>query len=286
MIRHAFIEAGGVRFHCAEQGTGPLVLLLHGFPECWYSWRHQLPALAAAGYRAVAPDLRGYNLSDKPRGGYNIESLAGDIVAIAGALGEDRAHVAGHDWGGVIAWQVAWRYPAFTRSLVAMNAPHPAAYAAYVRRHPRQMLRSVYMLLFQAPGVAEWLLTRRHASAVGQAFRRAARRPDAFTGADLAVYRDAFLRPGAARAALSYYRQALRQGARALPSTPIEPPTLVLWGIGDPALERGMNDGLEARVRDLRVRYIEDCGHWTQQERPDIVTPALVEWLASQGRDP
>lgn len=286
MIRHGFIEANGVRFHYAGQGDGPLVLLLHGFPECWYSWRHQLPALAAAGYRAVAPDLRGYNLSDKPKSGYNIESLVEDAVALAAALGETRAHVVGHDWGGIIAYQVAWRRPEFTRSLVAMNAPHPSAFVRYARRHPAQMLKSAYMLFFQVPGLAEWVLTRDHARATASAFPRSAVRRDAFTAADLDVYRDAILRPGAARCALAYYRQAFRQGARALPASPIERPTLVLWGTGDPVLERGMNDSLGAWVRDLTVRYIDGCGHWTQQERPEAVNDALVAWLALQSPAP
>lgn len=286
MSRHGFVEANGIRFHYAAQGEGPLVLLLHGFPECWYSWRHQLPALAGAGYRAVAPDLRGYNLSDKPRGGYHIESLVEDVVAIAGALGEERAHVVGHDWGGIIAYQVAWRRPEFTRSLVTMNAPHPSAFAAYVRRRPAQMLKSSYMLFFQVPRLAEWVLTRDGARATANAFVRSAKRRDAFTAADLAVYRGAILRPGAARCAINYYRQAFRQGRRALPSSPIERPALALWGVGDPVLERGMNDSLGQWVRDLTVRFIDDCGHWTQQERPEAVNEALVAWLALQSASP
>jgi pimeloyl-ACP methyl ester carboxylesterase len=281
MIEHRFVEANGIRFHVALAGHGPLVLLLHGFPECWYSWRLLLPVLAQAGYRAAAPDLRGYNLTDKPQGGYDIETLVEDVVSLARQLGDGRpVHVVGHDWGGIIAWQAAWRHPEALRSLTVMNAPHPTAFARYVRRRPRQLLKSSYMLLFQAPGIPEWLLARARAQAVASAFRRSAHRHDVFSDADLEVYREAALRPGAATAALNYYRQAIRQGSRALPTTRIRVPTLLLWGMDDPVLEWGSNADLGAWVENLRVRQIRDCGHWTQQERPDVVHSEVLGWFA------
>jgi len=285
-VRHGFIEANGIRFHYAEQGEGPLVLLLHGFPECWYSWRLQLPALAAAGFHAVAPDLRGYNLSDKPRIGYDVATLVADVEALGHAFGAERAHVVGHDWGGIIAWQLASRRPEFVRSLAVLNAPHPSAFAQYARRSPAQLLKSSYMFFFQLPWLPEWLLSRRRAAAVAAGFRRAAVRHDAFTDADLEVYRDAFLRPGAARCMLDYYRQAVRQGPGALPKTPVVVPALVLWGEGDPVLNPAMNDRLGEWVRNLTYRSIPDCGHWTQQERPDVVNPELVAWLRAHGAYP
>jgi pimeloyl-ACP methyl ester carboxylesterase len=278
-VRHRFVEARGIRFHIAEAGEGPLVVLLHGFPECWYSWRHQLPALAEAGYHAVAPDMRGYNLTDKPRGGYNIESLVDDVAALIAALGEERAHVVGHDWGGIVAWQVAWRRPEVVRSLVTMNAPHPTAFAAFARRNPRQLLLSSYMLFFQIPGLPEWALTRRDAGAIASAFRRSAKRPEVFSAGDLEAYREAFLRPGAARSTINYYRQALRQGRKALPDSPVTVPTLVLWGEDDPVLQFGMNERLGDFVNDLTIRRISDCGHWTQQEQASVITSELIGWL-------
>jgi pimeloyl-ACP methyl ester carboxylesterase len=151
-VTHPSPEANGIRVHVAEQGSGPLVLMLHGFPESWYSWRSQLPALAAAGFHAVAPDLRGHHLTDKPREGYGIETLVDDMLALREQLGADRQmHLVGHDWGGVIAWQVAWRHPDALRSLTIMNAPHPAAFAEYVRRSPSQMLKSAYMAFSSCP---------------------------------------------------------------------------------------------------------------------------------------
>ena len=280
-LKHHFIEVNGVRLHYAAQGEGPLVILLHGFPECWYSWRYQLPALADAGFRAVAPDMRGYNLSDKPKRGYDIETLVDDVVALGHALGgEDaRVHLAGHDWGGGVAWQVAWRHPGFLKSLTIMNAPHPTAFAQRARRSPAQMLKSSYMLFFQAPRLPEWALTRNRAAAVANAFRRAAASPDAFSDADLDVYREAMLRPGAATATLNYYRQAIRQGSKVLPATAIVVPTLVLWGEDDPVLGVGLNDDLERWVKNVTIIRIPDCGHWTQQERPDVVTREMLDWL-------
>lgn len=277
--QHRFIDANGIRFHYVEQGSGPLVLLLHGFPECWYSWRHQLPALAAAGYRAVAPDMRGYNLTDKPERGYNIESLVDDVEALVHALGEERAHLAGHDWGGIVAWQVAWRKPDLLRSLSTLNAPHPAAFARYLRSHPRQMLKSVYMALFQMPRLPERALTRNNASAIATAFRRSAGRPGVFSDTDLDLYREAFLRPGAARGSLDYYRQAFQQGPSVLPDSPIRVPTMVLWGEADPVLNQGMNAALSRWVADLTFTPIPGCGHWTQQEAPDVVNTELLAWL-------
>jgi pimeloyl-ACP methyl ester carboxylesterase len=278
-FQHRFIEANGIRFHYVEQGSGPLVLLLHGFPECWYSWRKTLPALAAAGFRAVAPDMRGYNLTDKPRTGYDIESLVEDVAALARALGEERMHLVGHDWGGVVAWQVASRRPESVRTLTIMNAPHPSAFARYVRTSPAQMLRSTYMLFFQLPRLPEWLLTRNRAAAIAGAFRRSASRPDVFSDADLDAYREAFLRPGAARCTLAYYRQAVRQGWSALPRGPVLVPTLVLWGEDDPVLRPEGNKRLGTWVKNLTYEAVPGCGHWTQQERPDIVNPRLAAWL-------
>ena len=276
---HRFVEANGLRFHIAEQGEGPLVLLLHGFPECWYSWRNQFTALANAGFRAVAPDLRGYNLTDKPRAGYDIVTLVQDVVALGHALGGEQMHVVGHDWGGIIAWQVAWRHPGLVRSLTVMNAPHPTAFAERARHDPAQMLKSSYMLFFQLPGAPEWLLRRRHASAIASAFRRSAVRIEAFTPEDIEVYRTAFLRPGAARAAINYYREAVRQGRSALPDSPVTVPTLVLWGEGDPVLKRELNENVGQWVTDFTYRPIPDCGHWTQQEQPGVVNDDLIGWL-------
>ncbi|HEX2174192.1 MAG TPA: alpha/beta hydrolase [Dehalococcoidia bacterium] len=270
---------GGLRFHARGAGSGRLVLLLHGFPQCWYCWRWQIPALAPR-YRAVAPDLRGYNLSDKPAGGYDVDTLAGDVVALIRALGHDRAVVVGHDWGGAIAWVVALRYPEVVEALAILNAPHPAAYRRALRRYPRQLLRSWYVGFFQIPFLPEQLLTAFGGRLTAVLLRGSARR-HTFTPADLAVYRAAITVPGAARAALAYYR-ALPRRLRSVDdwSRRIECPTLVLWGERDPALDLALLDELDRWVPNLTVRTFPGATHWIPEDAPDEVNRALLDWLA------
>lgn len=281
-LRHRFVEANGVRFHVVEAGfetaVRPLVLLLHGFPEFWYGWRAQLPALAAH-FRVVAPDLRGYNLTGKPADGYDYATLASDVPALIRALGAERAHVVGHDWGGMIAWKAATLYPDVVDRLAILNAPHPAAYLRALEQNPAQWLRSWYVGLFMVPGLAEWLLTRGHARGLAEVLRRSALSADTFSTADLAAYRRAILRPGALSAALAYYR--------ALPATmqeeiqhrfdQVAAPTLLIWGMQDVALSSMLTEGLDAWVPDLRVERIEEASHWVQIEQAATVNRLLLE---------
>jgi pimeloyl-ACP methyl ester carboxylesterase len=266
----------GIRLHWVEQGTGPLVLLLHGFPEFWYSWRRQIPVLAER-FRVVAPDLRGYNLSEKPPTGYDLNTLSDDVRELVRALGEERAHVVGHDWGGGVAWAYAMRFPEATGKLAVLNAPHPARFLEAARR-PRQLLRSSYMIFFQLPLVPEALLGANRAWAIARMLRRTAVRTEAFSDEDLERYREAMSRPGALRSALNYYR-AIRPN-RLPQDLTVRAPTLVLWGVHDQALGRELTEGLERWVPDLTVRHL-DCGHWTQQELPEEVNEALLEFLDS-----
>jgi epoxide hydrolase 4 len=278
-----YADVNGTRLHYVTAGaSGPLVVLLHGFPEFWYSWRHQIPALAEH-FRVVAPDLRGYNLSDKPARGYDIRSLCGDVAGLIEAFGERAAHVVGHDWGGGIAWAFAIREPERTRRLAIVNAPHPALMQCELR-HPRQLLRSWYIFAFQLPRVPEWAVARRDYAALRTLFEdvnRASGTGDVFTEEDIARYVAAMARPGAPTAAINYYRALLRGGPGALgPLRRIEAPTLVLWGERDFALGTELLDGLDAWVRDLRVRRFPDAGHWLNQERPAEATQSLVAFLS------
>jgi epoxide hydrolase 4 len=282
-LKHHFVEANGLRFHLVEAGRGPLVLLLHGFPEFWYGWRDQIPALAAR-FRVVAPDLRGYNLSEKPPSGYDLRTLAGDVPALIRALGERRAHVVGHDWGGVLAWGAAGLHPAVVDRLVVLNAPHPSAYLRELRQNPNQWRKSWYVGFFQVPGLADWLFQQGHARLVARALRRSAVDPSAFTDADLAAYRRAILRPGAIRAALAYYRALVSPSAleqmRHFPT--ISAPSLLIWGMQDIALVPALTEGLETWVPNLRVERIADASHWVQHERPSEVNRLLLEHVAAE----
>lgn len=281
-LTHRFVEANGVRFHLVEAGQGPLVLMLHGFPEFWYSWRRQLPALAQQ-FRVVAPDLRGYNLSEKPADGYDQETLASDVPALIRALGAERAHVVGHDWGGVIAWGAALRHPEVVDKLVVLNAPHPAAYIRELRQNPRQLLKSWYIGWFQIPGVAEWSLTRNNGQGTADMFRRSTIDERAFPPEDLAAYRRAVMRPGAASAILAYYRtlRSNMAGMSRAGQQTVQAETLLIWGMQDVALVPSLTDDLEQWAPRLRVARIPDAGHWVQHERPDEVNRLLLDALVS-----
>ena len=281
-LRHRFVEANGLRFHVVEAGSGPLVLLLHGFPEFWYGWRNQIPALARH-FRVVAPDLRGYNLTDKPATGYDYETLVGDVPALIRALGAERAHVVGHDWGGMPAWGAAAFRPDVVDRLVIMNSPHPKAYQREMLRNPRQWLSSWYIGLIQIPGLPDWLLRRDHARLVRGMLRSAAAEPTAFSGRDIAAYRRAMLRPGAIRATLAYYRAMFSRRAWALTETfpTIQAPTLLIWGQRDVALVPELANGLDAWVPRIRVERIPEAGHFVQHDRPAQVSSLILDHLTA-----
>jgi pimeloyl-ACP methyl ester carboxylesterase len=282
---------GDVRLHYVAAGDedDPLVVLLHGFPEFWYSWREQIPALADAGYRVVAPDMRGYNLSEKPRGvrSYRMERLVGDVVGLIEQFGRESARVVGHDWGGAVAWEVAIRHPVVVEQLAILNAPHPEAFRRELARNPEQRRRSWYMLWFQVPVLPETFLGERNAAGVGRMLRGSAN-PDTFSGDDVRRYREAAARPGTLSAAISYYRALFRQnlvgGMRRLVGRGdgehrVRASTLLIWGENDVALGTELTEGLGEWVPDLRVERLPDATHWVQNDRPDEVIGLLVEFF-------
>ncbi|UCE87115.1 MAG: alpha/beta hydrolase [Deltaproteobacteria bacterium] len=284
-IHHVFIEANGLRFHVAEAGHGErLALLLHGFPETWYSWRHQLPLLARLGYRVWAPDLRGYGETDRPPRlrDYAIERLEEDVAGLIDASGARETLLVGHDWGAAIAWMFAMRPLRPLARLVIMNVPHPRAMQRSMRRWS-QLRRSWYIFFFQLPWLPEALLGARGAAAIGGAIRRSAVDASRFPDEVLAVYREAAARPGALTAMLNYYRALVRGGGawrmRRLGAPVIETPTLFLWGEEDVALATHTTHGTEAFVRDLTLRYLPGVSHWVQQEAPETVNAMLEAWL-------
>lgn len=281
---HREIITNGIRMHYVTQGEGPLILLLHGFPEFWYSWRHQIPLLAGQGYRVVAPDLRGYNETEKPVHGYDVPTLLKDIAGLITGMGEERAIIVGHDWGGVLAWQFAIAYPQMTTRLIILNAPHPAAYLREMF-HFRQLRKSWYIFAFQLPWLPEYLLLRKNANEIGRMLRGAAYQKDVFPRSETALYQQAMSKPGAMKAALSYYRQLFRRGPRAYRGQhyQVSAPTLIIWGEHDIALGINLLDGLEKWVPDLCIRRIADSGHWVQQEQPEKVGQYMLEFLQPAG---
>jgi len=277
-VRHRTEDVCGIRLHWAEVGEGPAVVLLHGFPDFWRGWRRQMPELAARGFRAVAADLRGYHLSGRPRGvaAYAMRHLVADVVGLIERLGERRVHLAGHDWGGVIAWYVAMHHPERVNRLVIANAPHPAAFRRELRRGG-QLLRSWYAGFFQLPWLPEWALRRDHCAAVARIFRRSPERPGAFSDEDVAAYRASAAAPGALAAMLAYYRAALRHPTP--PVRPVDAPTLLIWGERDRALSPRLTEGLERWVPDLRVARLPGAGHWVMADEPGRVSRLMTDFL-------
>ena len=276
-MRDAYAELGTVRLHYVEQGEGPLVVLLHGFPEFWYGWRHQIGPLAEAGFRVVAPDMRGYNLSSKPRSvsDYDVAPLAQDVVDLIHERGEQTACVAGHDWGGAVAWATAGFHPEAVERLAILNAPHPRVFIEHAKR-PRQLVKSWYMGLFQLPYLPEEIIRRRS----GADFSRDAR-PGAFTDADLARYAEAINQPGAATAMLNYYRALRRMtpnGAEKRIQT-VHAPTRVIWGERDRYLTPEVAEPHRSDVPNLERVIRLDASHWVQHDAPGQVSDLLAELL-------
>jgi pimeloyl-ACP methyl ester carboxylesterase len=279
---HSRIDVGEVTLHVAEArpqtasvDDAPLVILLHGFPEAWWSWRHQLRALADAGLWAVAPDLRGYNESERPVGvaHYTVERLAGDVAGLVRALGRQSAFVVGHDWGALVAWSVAQLHPEVVSRLAILNVPHPLQMMRGLRT-ARQLLRSWYVAFFQLPfGVPERALAAGDFAGLRRTFAA-----DGFTSADIDPYVDAMRRPGAMTAAMSYYRAAVRGAVRggAPRARVIDCPVLVIWGDRDRFLGKELATPPARFVPNARVEHLPDASHWVQSAAPERVNELLV----------
>jgi pimeloyl-ACP methyl ester carboxylesterase len=282
-LRERTVAAGGLALHAVEAGPadGPPVVLLHGFPEFWWGWRRQLPALAAAGWRAIALDLPGYNLSDKPRGlgPYNLDRLAATLVAALGAIAPGPVPVVGHDWGGALLWWTALRAPERLARIAILNAPHPAVLRRALATSAEQRRLSRYMLLLVLP----WLAERKLAAGGFRPFRaifKKTARPGTFTAAELDRYAAAAARPGALRAMLAWYRAALWRPPRRPALHTVAPPLLLVWGADDAALGRALIAPSLARCARAELELVEGAGHWLHHEEPALVNGHLLAFLA------
>jgi pimeloyl-ACP methyl ester carboxylesterase len=276
MIDSQMVATPRGMLHVRVIGAGPPVLLLHGFPDSSLGFRELCEALAAQGFRAIAPDLRGYGLSDKPEGlePYRASAALEDIATLARWAGDEPVSVVGHDWGGTLAYCFATQHPELVRKLVVLNAAHPESYARALARS-LQLLRSWYILFFQLRGLAEWVVTRR--SVFRWLLRKLVAKKELLSEARIEAGRRELLRPGVVRAALSYYRAAFRWPIKS-PGT-ISAPTLILWGDADPALDPRLLDDLPSRVEKLTVRHIEGAGHFVHWDDPERVVSELLAFL-------
>lgn len=287
-IESVYVKTNGLRLHTVQAGPvdGPLAVLLHGYPEFWYGWRRQIPALAAAGYRVVVPDQRGYNLSDKPRrvSQYGVAYLAADVAGLITALGRDKAYLAGHDWGAAVAWETALRYPQRLEKLAILNVPHPDVMTRFILISAEQVIRSWYIFFFQLPLLPERLLARDNFALMRKALQ-ASSRPGTFTAADLEEYTRAWAQPGALTAMLNWYRAAVRAGLRG-PWDPrrvaqrrVRVPALVLWGMKDVALRSAMAWPSVDLCVDGRLVNFDQASHWVQHEEAEAVNRQLLHFF-------
>jgi len=274
------VATGDITLHVAFAGPsdGETVILLHGFPDAWFGWELQIAALAEAGFRVIAPDQRGYNLSDKPRGvaAYQVTNLVDDVVGLADALGYGSFHLAGHDWGAAVAWSLAMRYPVRVRRLAIANVPHPAVMGVHLRTNRAQRRRSWYMFFFQLPWLPEMVARARDWQMLISAM------PQDLTANERARYRVAWSRPGAIACMVNWYRAMMQStGAGAGPGK-VQAPTLLLWGKQDPHL------GYEMAAPSLdycdrgRLVTFDDATHWVMHDEPDEVSRLLIEHFSSE----
>jgi pimeloyl-ACP methyl ester carboxylesterase len=282
-LEHDLIKVNGITLHVVSAGPkdGPPVILLHGFPEFWYGWKHQIPALVEAGYRVIVPDQRGYNQSDKPAEvrDYAITTLADDILGLMDKLGHAQVKLIGHDWGGMVAWWLAITHPERIEKLGILNIPHPAVFSRTLRSDFRQMLKSWYVFAIQIPWLPETMLGGRNASGLADALKRSGK-PDTFSDADMVRYREAWGRTGTVKAMLNWYRAYVRYPAAKPASVRLKMPVQMIWGKEDIALSAEMAQPSIDLCENGNLTFIEGATHWVQHDAPDQVNTILLNFLA------
>lgn len=276
------VSINGVRLHLVQSGprSGKPVLLLHGWPDYWYGWRHQIKYLANKGYRVTAPDQRGYNLSDKPSQtrAYGLQTLQEDVRGLIDYLGHRKVHLVGHDWGGSVAWYFASNYPERLRSLTILNAPHHAEFIKTVGTNPRQALRVWHMFMFQMPVLPERLLSSRNYKSLTRALQRSLQ-PGAVSDEEIQKYTQAWSQPEAMKCSLKWYKAMLRKPPRKTIHKKIKVPTQILWGENDKILPQKMgHDALKlCPLGDIRI--IREARHFPHVDQPHIVNRHLGRFL-------
>lgn len=281
-LEHSHIETNGIKLHVVQAGpkSGVPVVLLHGFPEFWYGWRNQIPALVEAGCRVIVPDQRGYNLSDKPKGvkNYDVRTLVQDIIGLIDALGYEKVNLVGHDWGAVVAWTLAILHPERLHKLGIMNVPHPAVMRRFLTRDFEQMRRSWYVFFFQLPWMPERFMSADDWRGAVSALRGSGK-IHAFTKEDIAKYKEAWSQPGAMTSMLNWYRALIRH----MPKLPKEPRvkvrTLMMWGMKDFALSHRMARPSMDYVDEGNLIFFPEATHWVQHDEAEAVNHYLIDFI-------
>ncbi|MBE0410146.1 MAG: alpha/beta hydrolase [Anaerolineales bacterium] len=281
------MQTNDIRLHTIQSGPedGPVVILLHGFPEFWRGWRKQIAPLAKAGFRLIIPDQRGYNLSDKPSGvePYRLEHLIADILSIIETAGQQRVSLVGHDWGGIVAWGVAMQHPNRLRNLAILNSPHPSVMRQTLQRNPRQIISSSYGLFFQIPRFPEaWIKNNDFELLVRTLLKTS--NPEAFTEEDLEYYREAWWQTGAMTAMLNWYRANFRYPPIFPQDVRIHIPTLIIWGAQDIALIESLAQDSLDLCENGRLELFADSTHWVQHEKHERINEMLAGFLHVAGQ--
>lgn len=282
-VKHLHIPTNGIKLHCAVAGSGPLIVLLHGFPEFWGSWHAQIPVLAKY-FTVVAPDLRGFGQSEKPRTGYEPAELAADIIGLIDAFAAgQRARIIGHDWGGEITWALCYLSPDKIDRVSILNSPHPSLLRKKLVT-TAQLFMSWYVLLIMLPVLPDWFFRRNGGRGIETLFRYAAAHAVKPTPQYISEAKAEMLRPGAIRAGLEYYRTSVKAGKKSIKfmSGVTNVPTQIIWGEEDPALGLMLLDGVHRYARNLRVHRLPGIGHWVNHEASEEVNRLLLEWHVPQ----
>lgn len=287
-MQSQIIPLNQITLHVMTDGPehGTPVILLHGFPEFHYGWRHQVPALVEAGFRVIVPDQRGYNLSEKPRGiaAYDVDVLAGDVIALMDHFGIRKARIAGHDWGAVVAWTTALNHPGRVERLAIMNVPHPDVMTEFVLRNPAQRKKSWYVFFFQLPGLAEWMLSAGNFKNLGRMLQQSGRR-NTFTETDITEYKKAWSQKGAVTAMLNWYRAVFRRGLRFAFSQNkpaarrVTVPVMMLWGRRDVALSADMARPSIDLCDAGELTFYDKATHWVQHDAKEEVNQKLIGFM-------
>src|SRR5687768_2363760 len=284
-LEHSYIETNGIRLHVVQAGpqSGTPVVLLHGFPEFWYGWRLQIPALVEAGCRVIIPDQRGYNLSDKPEGvkTFSMDELVKDVIGLIDALGYEKVNLVGHDWGAAVAWVVANQHPERLHRLGILNVPHPEVMKRFLKRDLEQLRRSWYILFFQLPWLPEALMRAQNWSAMIRALRDSGK-AHTFTDADIEKYKEAWSQPGALTAMLNWYRAAARYQMPDMKDALIRVPTLMMWGMKDVALSHRLARPSMDYCEEGNLILFPEATHWVQLDEAEAVNHYLADFLLNK----
>lgn len=278
-----FLETNGINLHIAVAGPedGPLVVLLHGFPEFWFGWKNQIQPLAEKGYRVVAPDQRGYNLSDKPEGidNYTVDHLRDDVIGIIEHFQKKTAIVIGHDWGGAVAWHLAATRPEYVEKLIVLNIPHPKAMPRVLKKNPLQWMKSSYIAFFQLPNLPEKALGMGEFKTMQQSIEQTSK-PDTFSKHEMEQYRAAWSQSDALTAMLNWYRAIRRGSFRQVPETKIKVPVRIIWGMGDQFLSPMLAKESMSFCEEVNLAFVGEATHWIQHEQPEIVNRLIDQFIS------